>query len=381
MLLCSNNAVSTLLNPFVTGATALTIQTADANKFPQPVAADDYFMATLEDRTQNPVVREIVKVTGRVGSVFTVVRAQEGTVSPASFAAGVIVSNRITAGTIQGLAETSGASTQLYLGAFATAPTTTNAGTSLVAGLLYFNTTLGQMFEYGPAGWVAISVGTGTTSAGQYIGAYAVAPSTRIGGGALQSGDLYYNTVAPGQLYEYIAGAWAPATASTTITGSTTVGGNLTVDGNLTVTGSTSLETGLNVTGGATVDDLDATDGTFTSLTVIDLASVGSLDIGGQPVVTAGNLSGTAFSQNWPNGNIEKWGSATTSGSGQTTVTFATPFPSAITNVQLTVAGTSTSGGNEILVFNKTVNGFSVSTGSGGTPYGPVAFDWTAKGN
>ena len=383
MLLCSNNAVSTLLNPFIAGATVLSVQVADAAKFPQPVAADDYFMLTLEDRSQTPYVREIVRATSRTGNTITVVRAQENTVSPASFAAGVTVSSRITAGIIQGLASTAGSTTGLYLGAFAVAPTTTNSGASLVAGLLYFNTTSNQMFEYGVTGWVAIGMGAGTTSAGEYIGASAVAPTQRPDGSALQAGDLYYNTVAPGQLYEYISGAWAAATASTTITGSTTIGGNLTVNGNLTVTGSTTLQDGLTVTGGSAFDSLTVSgDGTFQNLTVTDLTSTGSLDIGGQPVVTAGDLSGTAYSQNWPNGNIEYWGEAGTDGTGGTTITFPTPFPHQITGVWLQVRAAGAPNSPNIgVVGEPTVNGFEVGTFNNGGSNGPVAFYWSAKGN
>ena len=378
MLLFSNNAVSTLQAALILGATTLQVAPADAALFPQPSAGNDYFMLTLEDTSQVPPLREIVRCTARVGNLMTVLRGQEGT-APAAFAAGVTVSLRLTAGSLNALAQSAGEATQLYLGAFAQPPTTTNSGGALVAGLLYFDTTQNRMFEFSGVAWAPLAGGTSTASAGLYVGAYPVAPTDRADGSALQPGDLYYNTTAGagGGLYEYINGAWAPATISTTITGSTTVGGDLTVDGNLTVIKHSTLDAGLTVTGGETVDT-----STIGTLDVTGLANVGTLEIAGKPVVEAGDLSGSANSQNWPNGNIEYWGSMVTDNTGQIDVVFPTPFPNAIYNVQATIQGNLSSGPCMIIVEEKTVEGFTVhSYSANAAAYGPVAFDWVAKGS
>jgi hypothetical protein len=374
VFLISNNASTTLLNPLTNSATVLVIQVADANKFPQPNADTDYFMLTLEDTTQNPILREIVKCIARTANNFTIVRAQEGSVA-SSFGSGVTVSNRITAGTISALYGVTGYASQLYLGAFASAPTETNSDQSLFAGLLYYNTTTNALYEY-DNGWNLLTAGSGSLSQGQYLGASAVAPSTRPDGSAIQGGDLYYNTTAPGQLYEYTDGAWVPITAAATVLGATTVDGNLTVDGNITSTGT------------ITAQELDANTGTVMTWDVTETLTVGSSDTPGQIyyngllVIDAGDLSGTELTQNWPNGNAEMWGESQTGDDGTIFIAFTTPFPNGISNLQLTVIspGNGVPAVNGAIGYNKSAAGFSVLTYNLGGPNGPVAFDWVAKG-
>jgi len=70
----SNNATSTLAVNINETATGLTIQSADAGLFPH-LLTGDWFPLTIYDATKY----EIVHVTKRVGGVFTIKRAQEGT--------------------------------------------------------------------------------------------------------------------------------------------------------------------------------------------------------------------------------------------------------------------------------------------------------------
>lgn len=104
--LYSNNATSTLLAPIGSSDVSLTVQVADASKFPSASAAlGTFFMLTLLDAATKTTV-EIVKVTQTAGNVFTIVRAQEGTTASA-YAAGAIASHRVTAGAMSNLAEVS----------------------------------------------------------------------------------------------------------------------------------------------------------------------------------------------------------------------------------------------------------------------------------
>ncbi|MGN7710758.1 hypothetical protein [Agrobacterium radiobacter] len=91
----ANNAVSTLAASITDSATALSIQVADAGKFPV-LEEGDWHPATLIDAANN---MEIVRVTARAGNVLTIARAQEGTTAKA-FTSGARVDLRVTAGVI-----------------------------------------------------------------------------------------------------------------------------------------------------------------------------------------------------------------------------------------------------------------------------------------
>lgn len=91
-----NNARSTLAGSLASGATSLAVATGEGLKFPT-LAGADTFKATIENGSDV----EIVKVTARATDTFTIERQQEGTISPALFASGSVISLRITAETIE----------------------------------------------------------------------------------------------------------------------------------------------------------------------------------------------------------------------------------------------------------------------------------------
>ena len=91
----SNNATSALASGITAIATSLTVTTGEGALFPS-ITPPDYFMVTLVDTSGN---KEIVKVTARSTDTLTIVREQEGTTGRI-FATGSVVSNRITAGTL-----------------------------------------------------------------------------------------------------------------------------------------------------------------------------------------------------------------------------------------------------------------------------------------
>lgn len=74
-LLFANNASALIAAPINTAVTAVTVSNASA--FPNP-GANQYFIATFVDAATG-LLNEIVHVTAVSGSVFTIVRAQEGT--------------------------------------------------------------------------------------------------------------------------------------------------------------------------------------------------------------------------------------------------------------------------------------------------------------
>lgn len=91
----SNNATSTLAASINTTVTSISIQSADAAKFPT-LSAGDWFPITLVDSAGNT---EIMRCTARTGATLTVTRAQEGTTAK-SFVAGSRVDLRLTAAAI-----------------------------------------------------------------------------------------------------------------------------------------------------------------------------------------------------------------------------------------------------------------------------------------
>lgn len=90
MIKFSNNATSKLISPISTSSTSLAV--TDGDIFPN-LSTGDYFMITVLDKSGN---LEIMKVTGKNGSTFTVKRGQEGT-APRAFQANAVVDNRPTA--------------------------------------------------------------------------------------------------------------------------------------------------------------------------------------------------------------------------------------------------------------------------------------------
>lgn len=96
----TNNATTLLAAAIDAAATTLSVETADAGKFPAP-AAGDWFPLTIVDSAGN---MEIVKATARSGAIITIERAQEGTTAKA-FAAGTRVDLRATAAALYDVGE------------------------------------------------------------------------------------------------------------------------------------------------------------------------------------------------------------------------------------------------------------------------------------
>lgn len=104
--LFTNNAVSLLTAPITATDTSMTVMDGRGALYPQPSGiGNDYFLITLED--QGATIREIIKVTNRIGDTlyFTLAdRGLEGTTARAwTSAAGAdtMVDHRVTAETMQ----------------------------------------------------------------------------------------------------------------------------------------------------------------------------------------------------------------------------------------------------------------------------------------
>lgn len=91
----SNNAESTLAGAITTASTTLTVQSGHGALFPA-LGAGDTAQITLTKLVAGVPAREIVTATARLGDVFTVARAQEGTAALA-FSGGDNVGLRPTA--------------------------------------------------------------------------------------------------------------------------------------------------------------------------------------------------------------------------------------------------------------------------------------------
>lgn len=99
-VLLANNATSLLAGAIDAAATTLSIDNADAAKFPVP-AAGDWFPLTIVDNAGN---MEVLRATARAGAIITVSRAQEGTTAKA-FAAGARIDLRATAAALNDVGE------------------------------------------------------------------------------------------------------------------------------------------------------------------------------------------------------------------------------------------------------------------------------------
>ncbi len=130
--LFTNNAVTLLAAPITASDTSLTVMTGYGALFPNP-GVDEFFLVTLEN--QAATAREIIKITGRTGDVFTFSlsdRGQEDTVPQAWGASSgndTLVDHRVTAETLdRALADTgiAGIDVQDHGSPIATAATTLN---------------------------------------------------------------------------------------------------------------------------------------------------------------------------------------------------------------------------------------------------------------
>lgn len=103
-ILFTNFAHSRLAAGINASATTVLVEAGHGARFPDP-AGGDFFYVTLESAA---AVREIVKVTARVGDTFTVVRGQDNTTA-LDWAAGVVVALRLNAAAIEYVLNQAGA--------------------------------------------------------------------------------------------------------------------------------------------------------------------------------------------------------------------------------------------------------------------------------
>ncbi|MGP7682152.1 sialate O-acetylesterase [Klebsiella pneumoniae] len=97
-LLATNNAESTLASAISATDTSLIVSAGTGAEFPDAVAGESYFKLTLTDAATGSQV-EIVNVTAKAGDIFTIERAQEGTLARA-WLANDMVANMMTADTL-----------------------------------------------------------------------------------------------------------------------------------------------------------------------------------------------------------------------------------------------------------------------------------------
>jgi hypothetical protein len=179
-VLIANNAKSTLAAAIGPLDTTLTVASGTETLFPSP-SGGDYFYVTLENSTGT--VREIVKVTNRSSTTFTIVRAQDDTLANI-FALGSVVELRINKASLtdsigvaiaSATAAAASAAAALvsqnaaaasydsfddrYLGAKASDPTVDNDGNALLTGALYWNTTSNYLAIYSGSSWVPYTAG------------------------------------------------------------------------------------------------------------------------------------------------------------------------------------------------------------------------------
>lgn len=102
-LLATNNAESTLASAISATDTSLIVSAGTGAEFPDAVAGESYFKLTLTDAATGSQV-EIVNVTAKAGDIFTIERAQEGTLARA-WAANDMVANMMTADTLNVIAD------------------------------------------------------------------------------------------------------------------------------------------------------------------------------------------------------------------------------------------------------------------------------------
>lgn len=102
-LLATNNAESTLASAISATDTSLIVNAGTGAEFPDAVDGESYFKLTITDAATGSQV-EIVNVTAKAGDIFTIERAQEGTLARA-WAANDMVANMMTADTLNVIAD------------------------------------------------------------------------------------------------------------------------------------------------------------------------------------------------------------------------------------------------------------------------------------
>lgn len=102
-LILGNNCTARLANALTDTATTLAVGVGEGAKFPL-LGAGDWHPLTVTKISSGITVIEIMRVTARTGDVFTVERAQEGTVA-SEFSPGDRVELRFTAAAYAGSIE------------------------------------------------------------------------------------------------------------------------------------------------------------------------------------------------------------------------------------------------------------------------------------
>lgn len=102
-LLATNNAESVLASAISATDTSLIVSAGTGAEFPDAVAGESYFKLTITDAATGSQV-EIVNVTAKTGDIFTIERAQEGTLARA-WAANDFAANMMTADTLNVIAQ------------------------------------------------------------------------------------------------------------------------------------------------------------------------------------------------------------------------------------------------------------------------------------
>ncbi|PQH19975.1 GDSL family lipase, partial [Raoultella ornithinolytica] len=102
-LLATNNAESALASAISATDTSLIVSAGTGAEFPSVEEGVSYFKLTIIDAATGSQI-EIVNVTAKAGDIFTIERAQEGTLARA-WSANDFVANMMTAGTLNVIAE------------------------------------------------------------------------------------------------------------------------------------------------------------------------------------------------------------------------------------------------------------------------------------
>lgn len=131
----TNNATSKLAGSLTNVATSFAVTASEGAKFPT-LGAGEWCMLNLVKLVSGLPVIEIVKATARSGDTFTVVRGQESTTAT-TFSAGDVVDLRITAGSMDNMAQQGGDNT--YAGSNTFNGTSTFNGNTTTAGTSTFN--------------------------------------------------------------------------------------------------------------------------------------------------------------------------------------------------------------------------------------------------
>ncbi|MEI9569425.1 hypothetical protein V5080_03450 [Atlantibacter hermannii] len=245
-LLAANNAQTVLAAGISSSATSLTVNTGTGTLFPAPVSGTSYFKLTLIDAATGTIT-EIVHVTARVGDVFTIQRAREGTTARA-WSANDIAANMMTAGTLDVMAQKD-LSLQVAnnLSEIKTAGITAQVEAQLNLGM----TPRGQVSFSSSASFTVpdgvykiYASGCGGGGGGGGGGGNPTTGSSGGGGGGGGAGNIAINqsvTVVPGQTYTVTIGARGNGGANSGSSGSDgkngTAGGTTSFGSLLTLSG------------------------------------------------------------------------------------------------------------------------------------------------